>query len=166
MQLWENLNRLRRQNNLTQGELAAQIGIDKVTYGRYERGEREPPISLLCKLSKIYGVSIDEMVGANAREIDFNRAAEIWKNIGCNIQVGVNKTVTVEIPERPSRYEINKDCRWIQLQLFPAGTVTFENANSFVSFTADIDAAYHTPARMLAFFIDRINNLETKKAAR
>jgi len=39
--------------------VAAEIGIANITYGRYERREREIPGSTLIKISKYYGVSMD-----------------------------------------------------------------------------------------------------------
>lgn len=47
----------------SQKEIAKGVGIHRDVYARYERGERELPIEILIKLSKLYGVSADYILG-------------------------------------------------------------------------------------------------------
>lgn len=56
------LRDLREDHDYTQQDIADYLNINRVVYSRYERGDREIPISYLIKLSKLYQTSIDEIV--------------------------------------------------------------------------------------------------------
>ena len=50
---------MREDNDLTQKEIAKVLMCDQSLYSKYERGEREIPLSLLIKLADYYGTSLD-----------------------------------------------------------------------------------------------------------
>lgn len=54
-----NLFILRKNNNLSQSDIATILGVTRQAYSRYERGDREPDQSTLKKLADYFGVSID-----------------------------------------------------------------------------------------------------------
>lgn len=56
------LAELRKDNNLTQEELGEQIGVTNKTISRYENGNYLPPVEILQMLSKLYNVSISEIL--------------------------------------------------------------------------------------------------------
>lgn len=60
-----NLRRYRLNNQLTQADLCEVLSIDRTTYTKWESGDTLPNLIHLTKLSKIYGVSIDDLVGNN-----------------------------------------------------------------------------------------------------
>ena len=57
------LKELRESKGLTQKEVAEIIGYSEVSYARYEKGEREPDISTLCKLAEYFNVTVDYLIG-------------------------------------------------------------------------------------------------------
>jgi transcriptional regulator with XRE-family HTH domain/Zn-dependent peptidase ImmA (M78 family) len=57
----KNIRRLRRQRNLTMAELAGKIGMSQVPLGRIERGVNAPSASVIFRLSKALGVSVDTL---------------------------------------------------------------------------------------------------------
>ena len=59
----ERLKALRVENNLTQTELAKQIGFTQTGIARWEAGERNPSIEMLIVLARFFKVSIDYLVG-------------------------------------------------------------------------------------------------------
>ena len=62
---------LREDNDLTQEDLASQLGISKRTLLRYESGVLEPTISVLISLSLLFNVSVDYIIGTkDTTEID------------------------------------------------------------------------------------------------
>ena len=61
MEFHENLLRLRREKGLTQPEVAVGTGISLRAYQNYERGLREPQLSVLIALADFYGISLDEL---------------------------------------------------------------------------------------------------------
>lgn len=58
-----NLLQLRKQNDLSQEQVAQIIGVSKQAYGHYEREERELGYDMLCKLADYYDVSVDYLIG-------------------------------------------------------------------------------------------------------
>ena len=48
--------------NLTQAELASQVGISKATVTAYEGDLRQPSYDVLIKLANVFRVSIDSLV--------------------------------------------------------------------------------------------------------
>lgn len=54
---------IREDNDLTQKQISDYLMCDQSLYSKYERGEREIPLSLIIKLADYYNVSIDYLVG-------------------------------------------------------------------------------------------------------
>ena len=52
----ENLKAVRENRGLTQKQVAEALGISDRTYSKWETGETEPGIELLCRLGEFYGM--------------------------------------------------------------------------------------------------------------
>lgn len=63
-QVGPRLQALRVRRALTLSEVAASTGISKSTLSRLETGNRRPSLELLLPLARMYGVSLDDLVGA------------------------------------------------------------------------------------------------------
>lgn len=50
---------LRTDNDLTQQQVADYLMCNRQVYARYERGQREIPISMVVKLADLYKTSVD-----------------------------------------------------------------------------------------------------------
>lgn len=61
--LGERLKEQREELALTQRELAEKLGMNAVTYLHYEKGQREPPLSVLADMARFFGVSVDYLLG-------------------------------------------------------------------------------------------------------
>ena len=59
----KNLSELRKKNGLTQAELAEKLNYSDKAVSKWEKGESLPGVEVLYKLSKLYGVSLDYIVG-------------------------------------------------------------------------------------------------------
>lgn len=75
---------LREDNDMTQEELADKLDISKRTLLRYESGVSEPNISVLIKLSLIFDVSVDYIIGIKDTDeiVAVNVATKIDEVIG------------------------------------------------------------------------------------
>lgn len=62
------LKQLRTQRNLSQTELAKQVGVHYNHIGRYERGQSKPTAQTLTKLAEALGVSTDFLMEGNTNE--------------------------------------------------------------------------------------------------
>ncbi len=61
---------LRKQNNMTQMELADKMGISFQAVSNWERGNSMPDISKLPELAEIFGVSLDELLGEKSSLVE------------------------------------------------------------------------------------------------
>ena len=57
------IRKLRKDKHLTQQALGEALGMTATAIGKYEAKINEPSIETLKKMSKIFGVSIDTIVG-------------------------------------------------------------------------------------------------------
>jgi len=64
----DRLVELRKKNGLSQDELAEKLNVSRQAVSNWERGESLPDTENLIALSKIYGVSIDELLGLNEND--------------------------------------------------------------------------------------------------
>ena len=62
MSIASNIKRLREQKGLLQKEVAAEMDLGVSHYSKIENGQREASVSLLDKLAKFYGITIDDIV--------------------------------------------------------------------------------------------------------
>ena len=59
----DRIKSLRKNNHLTQTELAAKISVTQQAIGGWESGSREPDFLTLCKLADLFGVTTDYLLG-------------------------------------------------------------------------------------------------------
>lgn len=57
------LKELRKENEYSQQDVADFLNISRSTYGKYETGDREPSLEMLCKLADFYKVTTDYLLG-------------------------------------------------------------------------------------------------------
>lgn len=70
IQLKDNLSKLRKEQNLTQKQLAELINYSDKVISKWERGESYPDLLALKQLSAFFKVSIDEVIGTSKLEGD------------------------------------------------------------------------------------------------
>jgi len=63
MNVAERIKNLRKNNGFHQKEVAEKLGITLTGYASYEQGRNKPSYDSLLKLSELYNVSIDYLVG-------------------------------------------------------------------------------------------------------
>lgn len=78
----ERLRNLRLEKNLTQKQLAAQIGVHNTIISFYEVGDRTPSPSVLVKLAATFHVTTDYLLGIEHHEsIDLSGLDENDKSL-------------------------------------------------------------------------------------
>lgn len=60
--LANNIRMLRKRLNLSQEELAGQVGLNRGNIASYENGSAEPRICSMVKLSHIFGISMVDLI--------------------------------------------------------------------------------------------------------
>lgn len=59
----ENIRKIRKSKKMTMKELGEKIGVSEQAIGNYERGDREPTIDVLIKISDALEVSLFDILG-------------------------------------------------------------------------------------------------------
>ena len=87
-----NLSILRRNADMTQSELADRLNLTRQAVSRYEKGDSFPDISILVKIAEIFGITIDELIGAGSPtegEQELLKSAALGRDLRtchCNVQ--------------------------------------------------------------------------------
>ncbi len=74
----DKLKKLRIDNNLTQDELAEKIMVTRTAISKWETNRGYPSIDSLKELSKLFDISIDELIQDS--DVENKRQLEIAKN--------------------------------------------------------------------------------------
>ena len=65
MNLGRAILELRRKNNVTQEDLAAELGVTAAAVSKWENGYTLPDVLMLCALADYFQVTTDELLGRN-----------------------------------------------------------------------------------------------------
>lgn len=76
MKLCEKLYELRRAAGLSQEELAEKLSVSRQAVSKWENGAAQPELSKLVELSRLYGVSVDELLSLEEAEKSAEDAAQ------------------------------------------------------------------------------------------
>jgi transcriptional regulator with XRE-family HTH domain len=63
-----NIIQLRKQNKLTQAELAQKLNYSDKAISKWERGESIPDVEILKQISDMFGVTVDYLLTENAEQ--------------------------------------------------------------------------------------------------
>lgn len=65
MNLGSNILQLRKKRNITQEELACELGVTAAAVSKWEKGYTLPDILMLCALADFFCVTTDDLLGRN-----------------------------------------------------------------------------------------------------
>lgn len=64
--LSQQLKRLRLQSSMSQSDIARLVGVSQQAVGKWELNKSEPDSKTLLRLAEIYGVTVDQLLGAES----------------------------------------------------------------------------------------------------
>ena len=70
MSLAENIYRLRTEKNMSQLELAEALEVSRQSVSKWETGTAVPELDKLIRLSDLFGITLDELVGRSSPDPD------------------------------------------------------------------------------------------------
>ena len=86
MELSNNILQLRKALGLSQEQLAEQVGVSRQSISKWETGQSVPELEKLVALSRVFGVSTDELLGNTAPENEpFQPALPVHDYIRANL---------------------------------------------------------------------------------
>ncbi len=71
------LEDLRTDHDKTQAEIAEYLFCQREVYRRYEKGSRQIPVNMLIKLSQLYNVSTDYILGLTDIKTPYPRKKDL-----------------------------------------------------------------------------------------
>lgn len=77
------LQLLRKKHNYTQDELAKRLDISRQAVSKWETGTAIPDLEVLLKISKLYGITINDILEPNIptkKIIDFEQLSRVPEN--------------------------------------------------------------------------------------
>ena len=70
MNLSDNLKRIRKENNLSQEQLADKLGVSRQSVSKWEGAQSVPDLDKIVRLSKLFGVSTDYLLKDEIEDAD------------------------------------------------------------------------------------------------
>ena len=87
MNLGKKIAELRKKNNLSQEELAEKVGVARQTISKWEIGDTTPDINQVKIISKIFNISIDELVDNDINNVIVEKISNTEKLAGITIKI-------------------------------------------------------------------------------
>lgn len=87
MSLGKRLADLRKRDNMSQEELAEKVGVARQTISKWELDETAPDIKQAQELSKIFHISLDELVGNELSNVVVEKISNTEKLAGMIIKI-------------------------------------------------------------------------------
>ena len=87
MNLGKKIAELRKKNNLSQEELAEKVGVARQTISKWETGDTTPDINQVKIISKIFNISIDELVDNDINNVIVEKVSNTEKLAGITIKI-------------------------------------------------------------------------------
>lgn len=70
MSLSKNLKKIRKENNLSQEQLADKLGVSRQAVSKWESGQAYPEMEKMLVMCKMFNLNIDELLNQDIGEID------------------------------------------------------------------------------------------------
>ena len=93
MKLGQTIAELRKQNNMTQAEVADALHISYQAVSKWERDECLPDITLLPNIAELFQISIDKLLG-HSYENKAKELADTDPVMDEVVQQGINQQIT------------------------------------------------------------------------
>ena len=87
MNLGKKIAEKRKKNNLSQEELAEKVGVARQTISKWEIGDTTPDINQVKIISKIFNISIDELVDNDINNVIVEKVSNTEKLAGITIKI-------------------------------------------------------------------------------
>ncbi len=104
----ETLKRLRKESGLTQEELGGFLGVTFQTISKWELGETYPDITMLPRISSFFGITADELLGADKiiKEKKIKAYIKLYDEMKLTDAAAVYNEFQSAVKEFPNNYDI------------------------------------------------------------
>lgn len=77
MNLSDNLKKIRKDNNLSQEQLAERLGVSRQAVSKWESGQAYPEMDKVIQLAKMFNLNMDELINQDIRELNTEKQAKL-----------------------------------------------------------------------------------------
>lgn len=77
MKLSNNLKNIRKENNLSQEQLAEKLGVSRQAVSKWESGQSYPEMDKVLLICKLFNYNIDELMNENVKEVNETKESKI-----------------------------------------------------------------------------------------
>ena len=71
------MKKIRKDNNLSQEQLADQLGVSRQSVSKWESSQAYPEMDKVLLICKIFNYNIDELMNENVKEVDDAKESKI-----------------------------------------------------------------------------------------
>ena len=76
MNLSENLKKIRKENNLSQEQLAEKLNVSRQSVSKWESGQAYPEMDKVLQICQLFSVSVDDLLNQDIKELNNNKIAK------------------------------------------------------------------------------------------
>ena len=80
MNLADNLKRIRKDNNLSQEQLAEKLGVSRQSVSKWESGLSYPEMDKVLQICNLFNLNINELINENIKDANEMKEAQIRSN--------------------------------------------------------------------------------------
>lgn len=80
MNLADNLKRIRKDNNLSQEQLAEKLGVSRQSVSKWESNQAYPEMDKVLEICKLFNLNIDELMNQDIKEVNENKESKLNVN--------------------------------------------------------------------------------------
>ena len=77
MNLSDNIKKIRKDNNLSQEDLAEKLNVSRQSVSKWEQGIAYPEMDKVLQICKMFNLSIDELLNQNIKEVEKSKESKI-----------------------------------------------------------------------------------------
>jgi len=165
--LSDNIRFLRVRKEVSQQKIAEALIITRVRYAKYEDGTSEPPIEILLRLSKYFGISIDLLVSVDIRKYPLEDMLNLPDNrilIPITVDTSGNNQIEI-IPQKASMGYLNGYGDPEYIESLQTISLPFLRNGKFRAFPAGGDSMppYKEGTYIVGKYVEDLSELKTDK---
>ena len=152
----DNIKKYRKENNLSQDELAEKLGVSRQSISLWETGQTQPTIENIIALARIFNVSTDEILdnvgGANVPEDEApaKEKNKVWLILGIVAAAALIVTVSgynnISAVQKQIN-DLNESVSRMQIDVKSAERTYLESIDTEAAQRAAADAGMSYPVR-------------------
>ncbi len=77
MNLSENLKKIRKENNLSQEQLAEKLGVSRQSVSKWESGQAYPEMDKMLQLCEMFNLNMDDLLNQDIKDVNSKKKSKI-----------------------------------------------------------------------------------------